>query len=173
MRLDIHQSSWAGLFDLLTVCENFVFYSPLVSSAVVAEQQRAVAAAQASIDAKIRKQPSSSSSATLNSAGTTSSSASSNPLVESDAFLARPKDSRRFKVVGLHMVATFVPAGGAPAIGNGSESEDMVLIEKIIDLMTWFKFAELESSMDANAEQADRLVWTKQHKSKRKQERID
>ena len=167
MRLDIHQASWAGLFDLLAMCENFVFYSPLMSSAALVEQQRAAVAAQASLDlfAKMRSAgPGARRTASAINAATTgardTTTATGNAVVESDAFLARPKDSRRFKVVGLHMTSG-CGGGGGGGVGGGTaatatDSEDLVLVEKIIEMLVWFKFAELESSMDANAEPADR-----------------
>jgi hypothetical protein len=110
------------------VCENFIFYSPLSAG-------REFEAAEQPTFRAVRGAP-------LNSRRTSSVQIDK---ISSAPFLARLKETRRFKVIGVHMSSLGV-------------CEDEVLVEKILELMESLKWAELDSNLDANAELMDRYV---------------
>ena len=145
MRMDIHHASWSGLFDLLAVCENFLFYSPLSASADAAQQAQEEEATQAVAElfAKSAQKNNGNNSGTRRTASLMGGSAHPSLHSRGGSYLARARDTRRFKVVGVH-------------INMLGECEDLVLVERICELLDGLKIAELDANIDANAELSDR-----------------
>ena len=157
MRMDIHHASWSSLFDLLGVCENFLFYSPLSASADAAQQAQEEEATQAAVElfAKSAQKNNGNGGGTRRTASLTGGTCTGTALhSRGGSYLARARDTRRFKVVGVH-------------INVLGECEDLVLVERICELLDGLKIAELDANIDANAELSDRSAHISRHSQRR------
>jgi hypothetical protein len=160
MRMDVSHVSWNNLVDLLAVVENFVFYSPLVSSGTKAGEQQSARRSQqaAELFGKLKRNEGPGGRRTASAMVPSLSSYSIHPLpgatMIDGSFLARPQDCRRFKLVGIHMS---LPGSNGGAIGlNGGECDDVVLVSKVLELLEGLKVQELDCSLDGSTELVDR-----------------
>lgn len=151
LRHDIHHPSWSCLFDLLSVIENFLFYSPLTPSAVPAASggtgkdaaSMTYSPGEALFRSMQRATDSGSKSLTRRTASANAGSGDL-PWHGVGATLARPRDTRRFKSVGVHVAA--------------GVCEDVTLAERVKQLLEGLRLHELDEAIDDNAQLGDKSV---------------
>lgn len=109
------------------MCENFLFYSPLTADSPAAEPSPVA-------------RPSKTGRRTASDHGVNSGRVTPNTPAP---YLARPKELRRFKTVGVH-------------VGSFGECEDEGMVDKILQLLESLKLIELDANAGSNTEAVDR-----------------
>lgn len=160
--------SWSCLFDLLAVCENFIFYSPIIapSNAVVGTNISDTSPSPPTIPRPTTTRSTSDGSGgggvMLNPRRTASILQGVDDVVTSThvgvpvvSNPSRPKEMRYFKTIGLHMSSSSASSSSSSS-SQGGQCQDMVLIEKVLELLESLKLQDLETTLDANAESIER-----------------